>query len=236
MKPQSKLFLALGIIIVSIILTILILRTNFLHALSSLQYYKSNRGVNNICQLQNDRLKDVLSLPSPKEKEKMLQGEDRETFLLWKELFLKTNQVSEDYFNDHIRIENIDGVDGFYISYYYVVDWAFISLSDKITDSATMIEDIRNSNRDIVGNIITCKEAADTLKVKLRNKFLIPFLVNVFYTDLSYNNHIILFIETDSLFRQKCVYSSINLENGSFDSFGVSNNDCSSWEGTPPGI
>ena len=251
MKPQSKLFLALGIIIVSIILTILILRTIFLHALSSLQYYKSNREVNNICQLQNDRLKDVLPLPSPKEKERMLQGKDRESFLLWKDLFIKTNKVSEDYLNNHIRIESITNGDGFFISYYYIVDWAFISLGDKITNYLTVeevdwalislsdkianentINNIREPNKGIIENIITCEKAVKIFKTK----FLTPFIITTYYTDLDYNGHIILFIEAESVFRRKCSIATINLRDGSFDNFNVSNDDCSFKEGNPPGM
>jgi hypothetical protein len=58
---------------------------------------------------------------------------------LWKKLFLKRNRMSEEYYNDHIRVmatsmrqSEWDGEpeDRFQIHYYYHVDWAYVKLQD----------------------------------------------------------------------------------------------------------
>lgn len=223
---KNKFILVLLILVLIIVLAVLILRINLFYVLYHLAYRVAYEKVNGICQLQNDRLKDVLSFPNPKEKEAMLQSEDKKRFLLWKELFLKTNKISEDYFNNHIRIESIRDGDGFFISYYYIVDWALISLGDRVANENNIsnISNIREPNKGIIENIITCEKAIKIFKTK----FLTPFIITTHYTGLDYNGHIILFIEAESVSRRKCSMATINLRDGSFDSFDVYNDDCSS--------
>ena len=76
--------------------------------------------------------------------------ESKNYLSIWKQIFQKSNEVSDDYFNNHIFVVgtavdtlNIDGKveKRFLVSYYYAVDWIYIKLTDNFTYSLEGVGD-----------------------------------------------------------------------------------------------
>lgn len=77
------------------------------------------------------------------------QSQNKEYLEVWKEIFIHFNGISNNYFNDHIRIETVfvDNTDSFplgstrfIVHYYFVTDWATVRYTDQFL--------IKNSQAD----------------------------------------------------------------------------------------
>ncbi|MDP3758602.1 MAG: hypothetical protein Q8Q86_02690, partial [Candidatus Daviesbacteria bacterium] len=130
---KNKVYLAIKIILVLVTIISLILVGIYI------QRGKINKtNLTDYCdEIQSNTL-EYKSLKPPIEY--IALSDNKELLNIWKELFIKNNEISEDYFNEHIRISsnlevsvphgkilefatNPDLDKYFRVEYYFLVDW-----------------------------------------------------------------------------------------------------------------
>lgn len=76
------------------------------------------------CTEQKEAIDTFLAQPNPSEY--IVASDPNENLMLWKELFMRNNDLTEDYFNSHIRIIDAENSSGS-IQYVYILDTFFVS-------------------------------------------------------------------------------------------------------------
>ncbi len=120
-----------------------------------------NNNIDSYCETEHAFATKLLSLPSPSKHIQIIQHND--ALVLWKNLFLHINSVTEDYFDDHIRITSatffphssiyIDSPSQLMIGYQYIIDWAvfnipgYILLEDESQHQLTEAQILKNTTQ-----------------------------------------------------------------------------------------
>jgi hypothetical protein len=179
------------------------------------------------CSLQEAETKKILAQRTPDEV--MANDENKDHFLTWKSLFTDINSISNDYFNQHIRIEragdSLEDKRHFSVYSYYIVDWATIYIHDRFSKEKTLSDlqrmfAIKNPptvdglnyitpiriRDELVDDLISCQDAVAELK-KIRPGFE-PNHVGF------QRGEIVLFADDDSGVGGYCPYIELNLRNG----------------------
>lgn len=90
---------------------------------------------NSHCAEQKEAINTFLAQPNPSEF--IAASDPNENLMLWKELFMENNDLTEDYFNANIRIINTDNNRG-PIQYVYILDTFFVSEFNAIPSGISL--------------------------------------------------------------------------------------------------